>query len=258
VRKSIVVGIAAALLAGAGVVAAEHAFGAETPAYHPTRLAHVGDAKQLIVVVGDGPKSSYSRVYTYEKNTTGTWSVKFGAMAGRNGYSGWAWASSRVQNTGTSPSGTFPITLAFGLKPNPGTRTAYRRVDSNDYWVGDDKDPKTYNILQPQASPKRTWRTSQAEKLASYPTQYEYAAVIDFNRPAPSSITYNKTLGEHVTSRPANVKRGSAIFLHVNGKGSTAGCVSVSRTNMINVLKWLNPAMKPRIVMAPSADIGRA
>ena len=257
-RKSIVVAAAVAVLAAAGVVLTQQSFAASTPAYHPTKLKHVGDAKQLVVVVGDGQKSSYAKLYTYQLGTDGKWVAKFPAMAARNGYAGWVWAGSRVQDTGTSPAGTFGITLAFGLKPNPGTRTAYRQVDGNDYWVGDNKDPKTYNILQPQASPKRTWRISEAEKLSSYPTQYEYAAVIDFNRPALSTVKWNATYGEHVTSKPVNVKLGSAIFLHVNGKGSTAGCVSVSRTNMINVLKWLNPTMKPRIVMAPAASIGQA
>jgi L,D-peptidoglycan transpeptidase YkuD (ErfK/YbiS/YcfS/YnhG family) len=54
------------------------------------------------------------------------------------------------------------------------------------------------------------------------------------------------------------VGRGSAIFLHVNGKGSTAGCVSVSQPNMISLLRWLDPRQHPRIVMAPTSDIDRA
>jgi L,D-peptidoglycan transpeptidase YkuD (ErfK/YbiS/YcfS/YnhG family) len=54
------------------------------------------------------------------------------------------------------------------------------------------------------------------------------------------------------------VRLGSAIFLHVNGSGSTAGCVSVSRAEMIRVLTWLDPAMRPRIVMAPESEIGKA
>ena len=71
-------------------------------------------------------------------------------------------------------------------------------------------------------------------------------------------MVWNSTYSEYVTSAPVNVKLGSAIFLHVNGKGSTAGCVSLSRANLISVLKWLDPAMKPRIVMAPEAEIGTA
>jgi L,D-peptidoglycan transpeptidase YkuD (ErfK/YbiS/YcfS/YnhG family) len=213
----------------------------------------------VIVVSGVSRTSSYATLYTYQLGADGkTWKARFSGMPARVGYAGWAWAGKRVQNSGTTPAGTFRVSATFGLKANPGTTMSYKLADADDYWVGDNKDPKTYNILQPQASPKRTWRISEAEKLSSYPTQYEYAAVIDFNRPAVSTVKWNATYGEHVTSKPVNVKLGSAIFLHVNGNGSTAGCVSVSRTNMINVLKWLNPTMKPRIVMAPAASIGQA
>jgi L,D-peptidoglycan transpeptidase YkuD (ErfK/YbiS/YcfS/YnhG family) len=254
-KKSLVVIAAAAVLGAAGVAVTQQAFAAAAPAYHPTRLMHVGDAKQLIVVTGQSTTSTYSTLRTYQLGADGRWTERFPAMAARNGYAGWAWGTARVQDTGTTPAGTYTITTAFGLQANPGTKISYRVADSNDYWVGDNKDPKTYNLFQPSASATRTWRTSQAERLAGYPTQYAYAAVIDFNRPAPGSLTWNSTYGEHVTSQPVDVRRGSAIFLHVNGSGSTAGCVSVARADLVNVLKWLDPAKKPRIVMAPLAQI---
>jgi L,D-peptidoglycan transpeptidase YkuD (ErfK/YbiS/YcfS/YnhG family) len=239
----------------AGVVLALHAQ-AEVPPYFPTRLKNVSDSRQVIVVVGKSRTSSYATAYTYQKGSDGVWRAKFAAMAARNGWAGWVWGSQRVQNTGTSPMGTYRITTSFGLKANPGTKVPYRLVDGTDYWVGDKYDAKTYNLFEPYASTKRTWRISQAERLGAYPTQYEYAAVIDFNRPAASSVTWTSTYSEYVTSKPVNTTRGSAIFLHINGAGSTAGCVSLGRTNTINVLKWLDPAQKPRIVMAPLADIG--
>jgi L,D-peptidoglycan transpeptidase YkuD (ErfK/YbiS/YcfS/YnhG family) len=257
-RRTFVIGAALAVLAAAGMVLIARADAAAVPAYHPTRLAHVGDARQLVVVTGAGKTSSYATLRTYRKNADGTWSAAFPAMAARNGYRGWVPAAQRVQNTGTTPQGTFTITTAFGLKKNPGTKVPYRFADGNDYWVGDQQDPKTYNLFQPSASAKRTWRVGQAERLAAYPTQYEYAAVIDFNRPGPKTVTWNATYGEYVTSRPVTVRRGSAIFLHINGKGSTAGCVSLSRSHLLSVLKWLDPARKPRIVMAPLAEIGTA
>lgn len=257
-KKLLVFATGLVVLAAGGVALTQAADAAAAPAYHPTRLAHVGDARQLVVVTGSAKTSSYATLRTYRKNADGTWSEQFAAMPARNGYGGWVVAAKRVQNTGTSPQGTFGITTTFGLKANPGTKASYRVVDGNDYWVGDQKDPKTYNLFQTSASAKRTWRTTEAERLAAYPTQYEYAAMIDFNRPAAAKVTYNSTYSEYVTSAPANVKFGSAIFLHINGKGSTAGCVSVSRANMISVLKWLDPAMKPRIVMAPLAEIGTA
>ncbi|MGZ5404337.1 MAG: L,D-transpeptidase family protein, partial [Nocardioides sp.] len=48
------------------------------------------------------------------------------------------------------------------------------------------------------------------ERLKDYPRQYEWAVVTSFNA--------------------GQVKhRGGAIFLHVNGDGATAGCVSAPR-----------------------------
>jgi L,D-peptidoglycan transpeptidase YkuD (ErfK/YbiS/YcfS/YnhG family) len=257
-RKFLVIGAGLAVLAAAGMVLIARADAATEPVYHPSRLAHVGDAQQLIVVAGASRTSTYATLRTYQKNANGTWSAKFAAMPARNGWKGWVPAARRRQDTGTTPQGTFRITTTFGLKKNPGTKVPYRLADGNDYWVGDQKDPKTYNLVQPSASAKRTWRTSEAERLAAYPTQYEYAAVIDFNRPDPATVAWNAYYSEHTTSRPVNVQLGSAIFLHINGTGSTAGCVSISRTNMINVLKWLDPAKRPRIVMAPLAEIGAA
>ena len=43
--------------------------------------------------------------------------------------------------------------------------------------------------------------------------------------------------------------RGAGIFLHVNGRGATAGCVSVPRRLMRTVMAWLDPARDPRIAI---------
>jgi L,D-peptidoglycan transpeptidase YkuD (ErfK/YbiS/YcfS/YnhG family) len=229
--------------------------GAAIPAWFPTRLAHVGDARQLLVVAGTG--GSYATLRAYQREATG-WREAAPVRAARIGYGGWAWANRRVQDTGTTPIGTFTLTEAFGLAANPGAKLPYRRVGKTDYWVGDRRDPRTYNLWEPAAASGRTWRTGQSERLSSYPVQYEYVVVIDFNRPAPVTVVWNAAHREYVTSRPSVVGRGSAIFLHINGRGSTAGCVSVSRAHLIGILRWLDPASRPRIVMAPLADLGRA
>jgi L,D-peptidoglycan transpeptidase YkuD (ErfK/YbiS/YcfS/YnhG family) len=258
VRKTLAGGLAlAAVVLGLGVVWALSADAAAVPAYHPTKLRNIGDSRQVVVVTGNGRTSSYATLRAYQKNADGSWSQKWAGMPARNGYAGWEWASKRVQDTGTTPMGTFRITSAFGLKANPGTKVKYIHADGNDYWVGDNRDAKTYNLFQPSAAAGRTWRKGEAERLAAYPKQYEYAAVIDFNRPWGSTITWNPAHGQYETSKPANTKRGSAIFLHINGSGSTAGCVSLKRADLITVLTWLDPAKTPRIVMAPLADIGR-
>jgi L,D-peptidoglycan transpeptidase YkuD (ErfK/YbiS/YcfS/YnhG family) len=252
------VGLGVAALVATGIVLSLNADAAAVPPYFPTKLRNVGDAKQLIVVTGVSKKSTYATARTYQLGADGVWTAKFPAMAARIGYNGWVPYLKRVQDTGTTPKGTFRITDAFGLKANPGTKIRYRHVDANDYWVGDQKDPKTYNMWQGSASKHRTWRKGQAELLSSYPVQYEYAAVVDFNRPQPATIKWNATYSEYVTSKPSAVKRGSAIFLHINGKGSTGGCVSLKRADLLSVLKWLDPARHPRIIMAPLSEIGTA
>jgi L,D-peptidoglycan transpeptidase YkuD (ErfK/YbiS/YcfS/YnhG family) len=257
-RKLLIVAAGLAVLAAAGVVLTQRADAAALPVYHPTRLAHVGDARQLVVVTGRSRSSTYATLRTYQKGANGTWTERYAAMPARVGYGGWVPAASRVQNTGTTPQGTFGLTTAFGLSADPGTALPYRRADADDYWVGDQRDPRTYNLFQPAASAGRTWRTGQAERLAAYPTQYQYAVVIDFNRPAASTVAWQAVQKQFVTSRPVNVRLGSAIFLHVNGAGSTAGCVSLARADMVRVLTWLDPARRPRIVMAPESAIGTA
>ncbi|WP_245665512.1 L,D-transpeptidase family protein [Actinoplanes subtropicus] len=228
------------------------------PAWFPTRLAHLGDARQAIVVTGRSTGSSYATLRAFVRGDDGRWRAAFPAMAARTGYGGWQWAAKRVQDTGTTPIGTFRITEAFGLAANPGAKLPYRRVDGDDYWVGDRTDPRTYNLFQPMAAPQRTWRIGQAERLAAYPRQYRYVAVIDFNRPPPATVSWDPKKHEYFTTDPAMIGRGSAIFLHVNGKGSTAGCVSITQASMISMLRWLDPHLKPRIVMAPTTEIDRA
>ena len=43
--------------------------------------------------------------------------------------------------------------------------------------------------------------------------------------------------------------RGAGIFLHVNGKGATAGCVSVPRAFMRSMMAGLNPKRRPVIAI---------
>lgn len=242
------------------LTAAVPAAQATTPSYFPTRLAHVGDARQLIVVTGTSTGSSYASLRAYSLGADGVWRQTMPTMAARTGYSGWVWGSQRVQNSGTTPIGTFGITTAFGLSMNPGTRLPYIHAGQKDYMAGDPRDAQTYNVWQTSASSTRTWRVSPAtaERVGDYPVQYQYGAIIDYNRPAASTVSWSSAHAEHVTSRPVNTHLGYSIYLHVSGRGATAGCVSVSQLHQVQLLRWLDPAKHPRIVMAPLSKITSA
>jgi L,D-peptidoglycan transpeptidase YkuD (ErfK/YbiS/YcfS/YnhG family) len=129
------------------------------------------------------------------------------------------------------------------LSAGPGTELPYRNAGRSDYWIYERNCPSTYNTWQRYRSP-RCWSTSRAEKLTSYGKQYEAAAIINVNMPT--------------ATRRADVRRGGGIFLHVHGDGASAGCVTLARRDLLATLRWLDPDLKPRIVMAPRSAITKA
>jgi L,D-peptidoglycan transpeptidase YkuD (ErfK/YbiS/YcfS/YnhG family) len=225
---------------------------AEATTITPT-VVNTHDARQVIIVTSSEWSTSYATLQTWQRGPDGRWTKPFGVMRARIGYNGFHLGSTRRQNTGTTPAGNYRIKKTFGQHGNPGTKMPYRNVDSTDYWVYDPRDPATYNVLEPSRSTHAKWRTSEAEHLGSYPTQYKYAAIVSFNLPA--NVKWNDATGEYRTTTPADVTKGGGIFLHVNGSGATAGCVSLYESSMLKVLQWLDPAQLPRIIMGPTQAI---
>jgi L,D-peptidoglycan transpeptidase YkuD (ErfK/YbiS/YcfS/YnhG family) len=155
--------------------------------------------------------------------------VAAGTAPARFGANGLAEGGSRTQGTNTTPTGLYGLPFAFGTKAAPsGTRVAYRAVKDGSWWC-QDNDSASYNRwVEPLP---RDCRASESEHLVSYPTQYAYALVIGFNY-----------------DRPVR-GRGAGIFLHVNGKAATAGCVSVPEDAMRRILQWAEPEKRPHIAI---------
>ncbi len=187
---------------------------------------------QLIVVRAATWRSSHATVEAWQR-TGGRWVRARAAVAGRVGAKGVA--VGRVQSSLQTPAGAMRIRYAFGSGGDPGTRLGWRRFDRDDYWVYDPKDPRTYNTYQGSRPRGAAWRTSWAERLASYGKQYQYALVLDYNLPKPG--------------RRPDTRRGGGIFLHVNGRGATAGCVSVPEGEARALVRWLDPRRNPMIVI---------
>jgi L,D-peptidoglycan transpeptidase YkuD (ErfK/YbiS/YcfS/YnhG family) len=213
----------------------------------PERLTHIGDSRQVVVVTTRSWTTSYAKLQTWRQSREGTWEQVVAPIPARVGWNGVRRAENRLQNTGTTPAGTFGLLRGFGLVRPSGVELPYRRVDRNDWWPYDPSDPKTYNVLQPHRVQHAEWRPEWAERLKSYGTQYRYAVVLDYN--LPDGINWRR--GERVATASADTAAGGGIFLHVNGSGATAGCVSVARDDMRRVLRWLDPDLDPVIVIGP-------
>lgn len=192
----------------------------------PVRV-NVGNATQVITVKASG---SYATVTAWAKGSSGWKSVI--SDSGRVGSNGIVDGATRRQSTYTTPSGTYTITEGFGVESS-GTSMPYTRVNSSHWWV-QDPESKFYNQMHTEAGadfPLTESGERGSEHLINYPTQYAKALVINFNR------------------WPATPGRGAGIFLHVNGKGATAGCVSVPRATMDRIMGWIKPGAHPRIAI---------
>jgi L,D-peptidoglycan transpeptidase YkuD (ErfK/YbiS/YcfS/YnhG family) len=236
---------AALLLVAVGAPAS-----AATPPVQPSDLSLGAGVHQLITVTSTGWSSTRATLYAWQKQTDG-WHQVRGPVTARLGWNGFVRASQRRQGSGTTPAGKFTMPRAFGNRSDPGTRLAYRHVDSNDVWPYEPRDPATYNILQPFQSSTSHWRKDFREVLASYGTEYAYAVVIGYN--LPRGVHWSTARRQYVATQHSTTSRGGGIFLHVQGSRYTAGCVAGPLTDVQWLTRWLAPGQQPRIVMGPAA-----
>ncbi|SHH73765.1 L,D-peptidoglycan transpeptidase YkuD, ErfK/YbiS/YcfS/YnhG family [Sporobacter termitidis DSM 10068] len=149
-----------------------------------------------------------------------------GALAGfvgRNGVSG-----DKREGDGRTPTGLYPLGAAFGVREKPDTRMPYRRITPQSYWVDDPLSP--YYNTWVEAPGGGDWRG--AEHLLDYPDSYAWAVVVEYNM---ENIIPGK---------------GSAVFLHC-GTRPTSGCIAVDEPGLLRILKWLDPALSPEIMIRP-------
>ncbi|WP_069173323.1 L,D-transpeptidase family protein [Streptomyces griseus] len=214
---------AAVLTALAGSLAA----GPAGPPPLPARLADTGGGTQLITAEAPTTGSTTGRLRWWDRRREG-W-VAAGSAPARFGANGLAEGATRTQGTNTTPTGLYDLPYAFGTEPaRPGTRYPYRRVGDRSWWCQDNASRAYNRWVEPRPD---DCRAEESEHLASYGTQYARALVIGFNY-----------------ARPVR-GRGAGIFLHVDGRGATAGCVSVPAAAMERILAWADPARRPHIAV---------
>jgi len=178
---------------------------------------------QLVTVTAASYGATQAELTAYQQ-VGGQWRRVFGPWIGWIGRNGMAPPGAKREGDGRTPSGTFGFGFFFGVDPDPGVHFPYRGVHTFDVWDDDPSSP-LYN----------EWVDDRYADPGAYPepmdvSAYDYGAVIGYN-----------------TARTPGL--GSAIFLHVNVGVPTAGCVSLPTGELLEILRWLNPAASPRIAM---------
>lgn len=184
---------------------------------NPWFATQVGNATQVISVVGVGPTDA--KVDVYERTAAGWRAVAAGipAKIGEKGMS-----PDHYDGSMMTPMGVYTLDFAFGTQPNPGGGLQYVQVGPNHWWDGDMKSP-TYNLMQvceKSACPFSTSLSDGTENLDI--PQYAHAVVMGVNK-------------ERVPGK------GGAFFLHTTDGGPTAGCVAVADSTMVELIRWLRP-----------------
>ncbi|MEU9251562.1 L,D-transpeptidase family protein [Streptomyces sp. NPDC048270] len=193
----------------------------------PDRLSDTGGGSQLITAVAPAPGSTTGRLTWWDRRA-GRW-YEAGSAQARFGAKGLTEGASRTQGTNTTPTGLYDLPFAFGIRRAPaGTGYHYRRVTGDSWWCQDNASAAYNRWVEPLPA---HCAPGEAEHLVTYEAQYAHALVIGFNYAEPVR------------------GRGAGIFLHVNGKGATAGCVSVPREAMRRILRWADPARSPHIAI---------
>ena len=243
-RLGVLLTSATLVLTGAAAVPTAEA---SSPPY-PSYLSLPSTVHQLVTVTSDRWSDTRAWLSAWHRDSSG-WHRVHGPVKVRLGYHGFSRASLRKQNTGTTPAGKFTLPSAFGVRADPGAKLRYRHVDSDDVWPYEPRDPATYNILQPYQSATSHWRSGYKERLASYGYEYAHAVVIGYN--LPSGVHWSSTRHQYVATDRADTTKGGGIFLHVQQSTYTAGCVAGPISDIRWVVRWLDPAQHPRIVMGP-------
>ncbi|MGP3981700.1 L,D-transpeptidase family protein [Streptomyces sp. KR80] len=178
------------------------------------------DARQVVAVYGRGADSAESTVVLWTKQGS-TWD-RTASWAGHNGKRGWT--TDHREGDKRSPVGVFTLSDAGGLlpDPDPGAGLPY------------DQSPAF---------------TTPGHWPPSHRHDFDYVIAVDYNRVRGTSPVD--------PTRPQGQSKGGGIWLHLDHGSGTSGCVSLPKSGMTYLLRDLDPARHPVVVMGDEAHLRR-
>lgn len=204
-----------------------------TAAVAPSIGGATESARQLLLVIAEGERTSRASLHLLERESNG-WHSRGGSIPAMIGRTGFAQPGEKREGDGHTPTGLFPLEFVFGYASSVATLMPYRQANADDVWV-DDADSPDYNQWV-----KRGATTATSFEEMRRPDQYyRHGVVIGYNR------------------QPVVKGDGSAIFLHVwrGADKSTSGCVAIDERELVGIIGWLDPAKRPMIFMGSRADL---
>lgn len=182
--------------------------------------------KQLVLVYNETLKDQQAKLFTFQKDKE-EWSIVHGPVQAGIGENGFAKPGEKIEGDGKSPGGVYKLGHLFTYGESVNTRMPFTQSTPEDKWIDDPGSPDYNRHVRGETSAK------SYENLKLKSDHYKYCLVIEYN------------------TNPIVKGKGSAIFFHLRDSESetTAGCVAVSESDMLQILKWLDPDKHPVILM---------
>ncbi|MGW1837430.1 L,D-transpeptidase family protein [Streptomyces sp. NPDC002067] len=187
------------------------------PGVGPELRARIPAAsRQVVAVYGRGADSPDATLVLYDKGAEG-WEKK-GSWAAHNGRRGWT--TGHHEGDRRSPVGVFTLTDAGGVLADPGARLPYTHTAA--------------------FTPPAYWSKNTRH-------DFDYVVAVNYNRvPGRSPLD---------PERPEGQAKGGGIWLHLDHGSGTSGCVSITKEGMAALLRALDPARRPVVVMGDRAHL---
>ncbi|MBN2721894.1 MAG: L,D-transpeptidase family protein [Campylobacterales bacterium] len=195
---------------------------------------------QMIMVTSNDYSSPYAKLqrYIYENGKWQQIGEQIDVKIGKNGM-GWGIGLHKTptdaviikkEGDGKSPIGIFELKEAFGYE-QLNAAYPYMVMSEKNHCI-DDINSKWYNKVIDSTKVVKDYSSHEVMKFkANY---YRYGIVVDHN--------------------PNGAKgAGSCIFMHIKDIPTT-GCTAMSESQMVEIIKWLDPRAKPILLQAPKSE----
>lgn len=207
--------------------------------------------QQLVLAIAPSTETFTGTLRLFHRNESGKWIADAESWPVLFGKKGLAWGRGlhveqpglqKAERDGRSPAGRFRIGFALGNEPQlpAGSQGwSYHAKTLNDAWIEDPTLPNYNHLVTVPETNRPIWFDKQRLKLDD--PAYHWLLVVEHNY--PDSIP----------------SAGSAIFFHVR-RGEflpTAGCTTMPRERLEQLLRWLTPSAKPQFVLLAQPDYER-
>ncbi|MBT9585678.1 L,D-transpeptidase family protein [bacterium] len=202
--------------------------------------------QQLVLVIApdwDSPKASLER---FERSANGAWKAvgqPIPVILGRSGL-GWGLGEhiptgdgpAKKEGDNKAPAGIFAITQLW-LRPGIAAPVAGgypAQIIQADTIAVDDPNSRLYNrIIRTSTTPNPDWKSWEKMDIPDY----DRVLVVAHNLAQPKP------------------RQGSCIFIHrwEDSETPTSGCTAMDESHMVQLINWLRPERKPRLVQLPQA-----